>query len=1683
MAGDQPRSNKPAWRSESPKAGRKAEVPPAASTQAPAAATTGIGPAWKHQTVSSSDGAWTRSKKLRLLLATGAGLALLGIAAYLIYLLQPLNPASLVLIGAPAEENLAISDNVAGWQSLTSLAGWINQEKDNQRKLPRLLGGEPRELRAIDGWDQELNQAGGFLGRKEKAAILYLALHGGADSQGAYLLVDAPGEGQKNRLRLKQVLDRVGRLPSDMHKVVILDATQVPANWSLGMLHNDFGRELEKLDPEITAIPNLIVISASDVDQRSWISEEWQQSIFGQFLLQGLQGAADDDNSHRVSAWKLYQYVRTNVERWALANRNVKQTPVLLPKSDGQRRAQEIELAAVFKKPESDNEKAPGLNFKVPAELNEAWKKSDRLRAQVPSPAVYTPQLWREYNDTLLQCEHVLRAGDPRGKAGTLFRRLGELERDIDQARALNLPSAANALPMAAALGLPDPWSDEELDERFTRVWIAANEADRQMIWAETLKWATAQGGSGERLRVRFAGFLVNRALTEPRAIDKDKTISLMQTFVGNPRPAEAHFLLMYAHLTRSVLPRGADEQEPPLKLVQEALKVRRLAEATALATGSDRGSHPYSERIYPWIKAKVEAGDRERRRGEDLLFAPSDWWDKAADHLKKAREQYEAAGRDAATVRKAFGLHDQLLAELPYYSRWLAGLHVANEQEEAELRKWLQHVDKLWADSHQLIANLEKPDPKSIADAIRSEEIEGAFLQVKNDFNERSRGLGDAVLQDNWHKHEDVLTVPLIDAPLRKKLLEDARRISASLHRKGAQNLGGGGAGSAKEVAQQQGRMAVAFLGERSISAFLGRDGFGLVQGLIGRPGGEWSRSITQAGDQLAQCWQQAPTKITEWVATSHTQENAGKADADLALADLLTRQVDGAVARRLAPLDPPGEQRRFQVHDLFAEQSWRTYRDHWAAEKKSELYYLAAGRKYLEDAKAQTVRAGDGSKVLPSSRLAKLAPLEKILAKPAPLAIAGVEQVHWTSEPSKKFAFALEPPADTLPGFPLVWRTITGKEEDNKPFLLAQGKETDRAVLADLGADQPQAKVEFPVVVTNRWLANDEKTPPPIPTREPAQLTLNGVFRGHVLARTAQIDLHRVPPTTAITTPRPPNGGIALQADQPTIDLFGENNGVLVLVLDYSGSMTEPADPKKPKGPTRLDEARAALEEVLNKLPNGPVVSVWIFGTAQGIEQGWKPKVWEHGDVKKVMAVVNARKPHGDAGSPIAEAMGAARRDFDVVAEQFPDKAAGFKTMVVLTDGDDNRFTGDIGKYLAKQFQDGVAQAAQVNMVFFQADPKEKARALKQFAVIRELPLAGNFYEATERQRLTEELLKAIKQKLRVRLEQAGTPLSKDAGLEVVLLGKPPTWFSDLKPNIYTARTHTFRQDIDIGPGDYLLVTLRRAGNKISFERALMTKLYFPKDQKEHDNWVFALMQNSRTPNRAAEMMASLESLANRPGDKGTLQQVRPAFVWFEVKAPGASQPLWLRWTNLEKYTAPSWKFDIGRWPSLPGDVIARPVVDAWWISDRSVPPIARTLKRDTGKTLEQDFDNRKVEIEDEEIIIESVQIEKRSVSISPRDKKDDVSCLVVRLRHKTGKPVVAQLSGISTQGIEHRLYSEADRYTGIFWPVREEQTQDLALQLISLESFKKIASHGQLKNLGEPVLADTIPVPQVP
>src|SRR5581483_6198321 len=105
----------------------------------------------------------------------------------------------------------------------------------------------------------------------------------------------------------------------------ILDATQVSAYWPLGQVHNDFARQLKKLEPDIKKVPNLVVICASDTGQRSWGSPERGTSIFAHFVLEGLRGAAEhtatSTRDGRITARELFDYVRDGVRQWVRDNR------------------------------------------------------------------------------------------------------------------------------------------------------------------------------------------------------------------------------------------------------------------------------------------------------------------------------------------------------------------------------------------------------------------------------------------------------------------------------------------------------------------------------------------------------------------------------------------------------------------------------------------------------------------------------------------------------------------------------------------------------------------------------------------------------------------------------------------------------------------------------------------------------------------------------------------------------------------------------------------------------------------------------------------------------------------------------------------------------------------------------------------------------------------------------------------------------------------------------------------------------------------------------------------------------------------------------------------------------------------------------------------------------------------
>jgi hypothetical protein len=1709
-------------------------------------------------------------RRIKLAVALWGLVAVIGLICFLIWLLQPLHPAALIVLGAPAEQNLALPANVAGWKGLTDVVGWIKENKSaHGNKLPRVLGDDATDLDGVEHWDDQLKiYEKQILGRKEKAVVFYFAMHGGTDSQGAYLLVDNAGRrGSAERLRMKDVIDRLGKLPAATKKLVILDATQLPSYWPAGILHNDFARELYQLDGDIAKVPNLVVLSSSDTDERSWVSEEWQESIFAHALADGLKGAADADHNYRVSALELFDYTGKEVSHWAQANREAKQTVVLLPKADGKERAKDIEVTAVVDtaKPASPDA-APGANFQAPPALSAAWDAAQKLRAEVPSPTVYAPQVWREYLATVLRYEQVLRLGDPHSRANQLLGRISQLSRELAEARELNLPSMSNALPMPAALGFTEVADETEYKDKLRSLWDAKDETERSDVWKGIGNWAQSQPGGLDRVQVKLAQLLMVQVASSPR-VDRERVVAIARRLPTTNRPAELHFLAMYAHLTLNELPKLAEgEPDLPADQIKKALQIRVLAERVALSTaGPEPVGHPYSEQVYPWIKDKVEAADRERRRGEDLLFAQAaktgstDWWLKSNEYLDKAKTIYDDAGRDGTRIRKALQLRDQAQAELPFYSAWVARRHAGSKEEAEDIKKWVDTLEELWAGIHKVSADLDKHDTKLLA-GNDVEQLRDKFDQVVKDFDQYIGGFRDEVLQDNWYRHEDALVVPFIDAVRRAQLVTESRGISDRLNKKSAENLGNlkEAQYTATDLAVREGRMALATMPKRLVDTILAdaRGGeaktYDFLAGEITKPGADWWLAFSRAGEALGRCWQEIPIRCGKLVESSRGREDLGQAvTEDLLMGDVMARAADGAGASRFPPQgnEPTTELRRLRFHDLFLAQARRTYRDHWYAESlATQAYYQTVGLKYTKDAQklaTETNSSDTGSR--PPSRLLKVTQAEALIKRLTPLQFSSPSKIDWTSELGITLDYDLTAQGEVLPGYPILWRVIES-ESPTKPLQFVNSSESDRLVAADFGGDatgDKPIKENFRLPLVNSRLAEDEKTPPPLPTRETNKLLLKGVYRGQVLTREVPVDIHRVPHNTALDYPRPPKGAITVQGDPRLLTTFSEDKGVLSIVVDHSASMLTKMNPKEPNGPDRLTEAHRALRLLLGEVKEGPVLSVWVLGINAttkdakgdpvfGIEHVWPLPgdgvagyKWDPKRLNELMRVIESRKPDPDAASPIANAMRLAKEsDFEIARQHFKDNFENFKTLLMLTDGDDNLYGGKevtgigdpekqqaarveaIKKNIKPKFD---KSDIQVSMVFFQGDSKlwpekqakefdaERKRAEEQFAFIKDLQPPGTFISTDDVNTLVANLKVSRKQELKYQLEiREGQPITGSSGSLLVLpTGKTPTWSPLLRPDVYRAVVRSFVQQLQIGAGDFLQVQLTKdAGGKIACERVLLTNItqYEPKAMTEIDNWRFAIMNNALVPQvGSVEMTALLENTATRP-EGGTLLLPRPAFMWLEASTPnpGSPQPLWFRWGNREWLPAPAWTIQSGRWPTnASGDSRESQTVNAWWITDRTTPPVAQSLGGRT-KPINQDdptFLNKSMQIEGEDIVIESVRVEKRNVSDSP-DSHKEATCLVVRLRYANeknkDKPVIARIAsgtGMALEGAEHRLYSEAGKYTGIFWPVNEAGGADYTLQLMSLAKIKNVALHAELKNLPAPQSGNRCPIEDVP
>ncbi len=837
MAANNPRQPKRSWKDDKPTGGRpgqrgwRAEKADAGATRGP-----------------------ILTRRGKIILAV-AGLTV-GVIVLAIVLLWP-KPNSvprLVLVGAGYQTNLAQPENVLGVRGLDAVQTWA-EGYNNAAQGP----GSKIDLRraTLNVGDDPLVDA--LKDCNSQTVVVYFAVHGATDTQGEFLVPDNANfkTGGFKAYSLGQVLADLGKLRPETKKLLVFDTTTAAPDLALGMLHNDFVRALKADQANLKAVPNLAVMVASDEDQRSWGSEEWGSTIFAHFVVEGLKGAAS--NNGTVTAKSLADYVTKQVGQWARDNRDARQTPILLFDQDN-----DITDSMVLAVVEAGDYKAPNpaelKKYEEPAGLRDEWKKRAELESSQPAPAVYTPQLWRQYLDTLKRYEDVLRAGDQTGATTALASKLSELASKIRQSQRVEREELGSSLAMPKALG----WGLTDADAKRTQQDFAALWSDAKTKpddFARKLKdWKDSANDPLQRhlLRLQMASLLLTAGLQSDAAFSRACDILAnpgLNDQVAPEHPAEVHAALMFARY----LPREGRN----IAGIKKALEVRRQAEEAVLGIGGSTPMPTYSEQILPWIrgdsdkasldKLSIGLADTDRRKGEDLLFALARQATGAAAATDKAAKEYSTLQDKAAVVRQALLVRDRAFATLPYYTAWLATLSDSEEKQYAEL----------WDKVHNLAAALDKPDFAQIDNLARptkdhgagAPEIAAELKQLEVKFQE-SIPTTQADTQKNWHTINDLLRVPFIDADRRMELVAQMRstgwRLNSDKPSGQAPPSAAETSANEKKASQRRGGLAVAELGKNHPAA---RD----AEQAITRPSETaWGMSLARAGDRLADAYQQ---------------------------------------------------------------------------------------------------------------------------------------------------------------------------------------------------------------------------------------------------------------------------------------------------------------------------------------------------------------------------------------------------------------------------------------------------------------------------------------------------------------------------------------------------------------------------------------------------------------------------------------------------------------------------------------------------------------------------------------------------------------------------------------------------------------------------------------------------------
>ncbi len=1587
----------------------------------------------------------------------GVGLLIAAVVWVVLLLFQP-NYPSLVVVAMDSPDSLAIPENAAGLNTAKAMGEWAKGGGERAK-----LSADHEATRERDAWRAKLDG-------NDKGTVLYFAAHTGADAKKGPYLWQPPKGGavsDADKLHVADILQRLAELPKSQPKLLVIDIAQTPANWAFGGAYSDFVRAVKAMDADIAKVGGLTVLLSADDDQVSWVADERRMTAFGFYFTEGLRGAAGTPGG-AVTVATLHTYLKAEVQKWAVANRGANQEPVLLPKASGAERAEKLKLATL----PTTAYTAPGSPVpaaSTPPALLAEWKRAHDLARSSPTPDTTDPLKWREYLEWLMRWDRLVRLDAVPDTLPPRVKRLGD---ELAARAADDVVCGTVALPAGVALsGVP---AEKPADTTFLKLWEPPEGSDHPTEWAKLLK--DVSGRKETDLRAAVARFVMERVLADGVSRTSLDTADKVLKAVGGVPPVEAHYLrMLHLHLPGEPKTRTADDVKlwPSSDLLRTAITLRRTAEEAAWADGL-----AYPEQAFRWSFPLVEAADANRQLGEDLLFDTDPKTRQEANHLfLKAELDYVAAKKRAKTVADALALRDKVFARLPYYARWVAAPRGGPTNAEELLGK----LELAAAAAHQidkLVREVSATPTDGDVNTLIAESKRAAELDdVAAAYDTAAKQLTDQKQESNWRALDAAQVVPFRTIDLGPDLAQKARTVAVELATAAQQPAG--------SRATDPDPLAPAARHLRAAAAYLNDPTFARGSALGEKP--------VKLADDLAAALHGLAGKATTAANAADARDKLRATAAELAEANRLSRLCDPAAPVGGAPT-PPEADRRFWRHYLLLAHAKRITLDGWCSDNQGEKtvarWYCSLAAQLVHDtADAELRKLVPSRDSLPPARQDRLT--EDLLGErkrtPTELDVRSAQtRVIVKDELKVRYSYEATVKQGERIGLPVAEYTLPAALAKANPNF--GGRRLERRLAAEKpGTVVPQtatfARPDNPTDAGNDVLA--------------AALR----YRGRVYRRETELTFADKPNLRLENVPPTGNAVMALQAEPDAV------NGAVTLLLDLTNSMSAPVPGTKNN---RLEEAFIGIEELLKRVPPGTQLRI---GTFVGSKPGGGnfaldvrtlvPEFRVLGgaqEVKRVMGLVRGATLVDPSCTPVAEAIAFAFRKEG--AGLWPKNYTGGRTLIVLTDGDDNwdefgtgytdkkgrkATPGDVVKEaISDAVLDPDAADVTVHLALFAMDVKGVERAKEQFEYLvkaDDLQDRGRFRLAPKVKDgadFASQLAQAVMPRVRYKSDRAKGVMVASLKDQAVYNPTPA-----LKPSSFTLTDGVNKLPlVQLDAGERVIVRAVRKGERILLTRPPLAYELAQEGNVRHATagqlalTVPELKYERTKPRSRIDAVLTLEEL-----DPALANDVLKApsryFAWFDFVNPDrsafdpATAPQVLVRNHLEapglttggraghELLAPAWDVEIKGWHEprngKEADRYSRPQVSAYWLNglpdalavQNVTPSEVQTAAADTLPLKAFKFGTGEVPVLDAAVV-----------------ERDRQLYLTVWMDYqKSGELVFLRATGNWKNGRvaeSHTYYDKHHRYTAEFGPfTADDLVTPLRLELYSVADLRKFAA----------------------